>query len=231
MLKYNLQVGKTFDVVAMTKIKINFFKSLKIFEDKVSFIITCKVRNKQNGIYTLDCVLSWLDAKSFMHNFWQNAVGDRFVVRKNARGEIVSVRGGEKIRQHLFGMPLRKVLLWFGTILSGSNPNDEQWTYDDGIFYYHFSNSKERNIGGRKLRRKSARNSRSKLPMIAIDAELNDEFDKLLKPFVDFKCNGEVLFDVKSGRIGVSRKNLHATLLNILDFDVRMKAGETHYLS
>ena len=210
------RLEKALGTPAQARIRVNFLKSMKIFDDEVTFIVTCKIAGKRNDVYTLDCVISWLHSKSFMNFFWQDAIGDRFVVRKDSRGRIHSVVGGRKIKDCLFGLPIEKVLLWFGTILSGENPKDEHWTYDDGIVYYHFNNSQQRRVRGRKL------------PVITIDASLNEN---PLNLFTKFRCTGEVIFNPRSGQIGISRKNLSASLLNVLDCDVRMKAGETRYLS
>lgn len=216
MLKYNLQVGKTFNVFARTKIKINFLKSWKIFDDEIRLVISCKIagHDKRKDVYTLDCVLSSVGCKSFMNDFLMKAVGDHFVVRKDSRGKIQSVSGGKKIRQFLFGMPMKNILLWFGTILSVSEGSRE-WAYVDELskdvkIIYNFSKSNGKN--GIKIRGNL----------------LNGNG---FNPVTDFQCNGDVLFDRKNGRIALSQKNLKASVMNIFELDIRMKSGEQQFLS
>lgn len=214
-LKYDLKEGQEFDVHAKTKIRLRFLKNLKIFDDEIKLVISCKIadHDKRRDIYTLDCVLSSVGCKSFMNDFLMRAVGDHFVVRKDSNGRIYSIRGGKKIRQFLFGIPMKNVLLWFGTILSVSRGSSE-WAYVDEVnkdmkIIYNFCRSKGRSgvkISGSLLNGSS------------------------FSPITDFRCNGEVLFDRKNGRIAVSQKSLRASVMDIFDLDVDMKSGQQRYL-
>lgn len=214
-LRYNLKESQEFDVHAITRIRVRLLKNLKIFDDEIKLVISCKIagHDKRKDIYTLYCVLSSVGCKSFMNDFLMQAVGDHFVVRKDSRGKIYSVRGGKKIKQFLFGLPIKNALLWFGTILSVSNGSKE-WAYVDKVnkdvkIIYSFCRT----------------NGRSGVKITG--NLLNANF---FNPFTDFRCSGEAVFNSKKGRIAISQKNLKATLMNIFDFSIDMKSGELKYL-
>src|SRR3989344_8872589 len=98
MLKYKLEQGQKFYVVSNLRITANIFKNLKIIDETVSFVIPCEVSERVKNMCTLDC--SFSDVKSdnkfsILSKFFSLATGDRFSVKKDMRGEIYKVTGGE----------------------------------------------------------------------------------------------------------------------------------------
>ena len=88
------------------------------------------------------------------------------------------------------------------------------WSYDDGRFLYEFRKSSDKKFKGKIL------------PRISIKCDMKDPpiFIK------DFLCDGEVLFDTKTGKIAVSTKNLKLKLFDIIDVRVTADAGEKNFI-
>ncbi len=217
MLKYRLEKGQKFYVVSNLRIQASVFKTLKLVDETVSFTIPCEVTEKVKDVCTLDCSFANVksdNSMSVLSKFFSIASGDRFSVRKDMRGEIYEVRGGKRIEKILFGFTLKNILMWFGAILSPKGMDKNFWTFDDGRFIYGFRKSPAKKYKGKKF------------PRISIKCDIKDP------PFFmkNFLCNGEVLFDTKTGKIAVSTKNLKLKLFNLVDVRVTADAGEKDFI-
>lgn len=219
MLKYRLKKGQKFDIVSNIRIKTSLLKKYKIFDEKISFVVKCKVAERFGENYKLICRIVNLKStkkNSSLVKFFQPAVNDKFVVIKNSRGEISNVSGGKKIKNVIFGLKMKPILLWFGTILS-SPDGKKKWSYKDENFVYNFQTLPNKKFKGKNF------------PRISMKCKLK-EISILSFPVNDFQCSGEVLFDTESGRIAVSKKKMKCKILNFIDVDLEMESGEKKFV-
>lgn len=215
MLKYRLKKGESFDVGAVIRARLNLFQKIRFLDESVEFVVRCNVAEKRKEVYTLKCQFSGLKFRSkgsILSRIWAGAVGDEFVVRKDSRGIIFSVKGGDRLKKILFGFPLETVLLWFGGILSSKDGSNE-WNHEDEIFVYRFRNSRPEVLRGKTF------------PKILVKCKA-----KNTSIVSNFQCDGELMFDEITGRIAVSKKELACTLFGFMDVHLEIRVGNPEYL-